>query len=236
LKQKYNILPHSLSISSLFKTSNINEVKLKLGQGTSFSIVGKQDQTQHMIIGGFDYHHKQASIHLKGKLPLSDSDKPYKLIGSGVFAMNGISGGGSFTITKGIGLNKWGVKFDYIHDTINTTFYLDYKLKDEDSELKWGVGTKQKINKNFSQAMDFTMNKNIPRIRMGYKYKVDETCAFKARSMIEEEKIKIGLALRQKVNDVLTISLSTDLNTKRLLGGHGDEDNHRFRLGFSFFH
>jgi len=232
------IIPYSMNLSFKFRTSNKYNIKLKkkdlLLPGFTLYLTGKQDPYQHAVEGGVDYKHKFGSINLLLKYPFNDSEKSFKVLGSGVFVNGGLSAGGKFMFSEEMGVNRWGVKVDYKKDQrVNASFYMDYKLKDEESEIKWGVGVRNKIRDNLEGAVDFSVIKNVPRIRIGYQYDVDKTCSCKVRTIIGDE-VKIGLALQQKVTSFMSLSMSSDFNTKRILGAN-DGDNHRFSLGFCFF-
>jgi len=101
--------------------------------------------------------------------------------------------------------------------------------------LKLDLDFFHQLREGLKGAVDFKIESEInSTLRFGCNYKVDSNSSLKARLLLRrQEEMRLGLVYNQKLSTYSCLSLSADLNTRKLISNDASND-HRFWLSLKF--
>jgi len=90
--------------------------------------------------------------------------------------------------------------------------------QDKDPIMEVGFGFSQKLNDSLKGAVDFKVDddKNTS-LRFGTDYKIDNKYNLKSRlQLLKQDELRVGFILTSVLSSYSKLSLSADLNTKKI--------------------
>eukprot|EP01121_Diplochlamys_sp_Union-15-3_P014792 TRINITY_DN476_c0_g1_i3.p1 TRINITY_DN476_c0_g1~~TRINITY_DN476_c0_g1_i3.p1 ORF type:complete len:317 (+),score=83.30 TRINITY_DN476_c0_g1_i3:89-1039(+) len=158
---------------------------------------------------------------------------------NGVLAYEGFRVGGYFETKlphneEAREVVKYGVALDYSSSDFSITGYSQSEKDSEDKEKAiLGVGYYYKVNDDLEVASDVFSDVNQQdeypvKIHFGGAYRLDKYSTLRGKLDVAEG--KLSLSYQQKLTDLASVTLGTELITNNLISGGG----HKFGIGLNF--
>jgi len=251
LEPEFKFSDYNVVLKGKFVSSNKYETTLTfndhLVKGASVFVTGKcelGDKPKQSIDLGVDYLNKEyAAVNVKVTSPVPHFDtNDIDLYMAGVAYRQGVSVGGEVQVKPARkDVSKWTTYLQYDDSTRSGALFGKYeKNKKGVVSKKYGLGYYQKVNDKVDAALEVSTdasNINQPTVKVGGVFKCDANSTCKTRLTADSTKLRVALALKQKLSNSAKLTLGTDLNVHRLLNREGKDVGlgHLFGVTLSFF-
>jgi len=250
LEPEFKFSDYNAVLKGKFVSSNKYESTLTLNdhlvKGASVFVTGKcelGDKPKHSIDLGVDYLNKEyAAVNVKVTSPVPHFDtNDIDLYLAGVAHQQGVSLGGEVQVKPARKeVSKWTTYLQYDDSTRSGALFGKYeKNRKGVVSKKYGLGYYQKVNDKVDAALEVSAdasNIDKPTVKLGGIFKCDSNSTCKTRLTADSTKLRVALALKQKLSNSAKLTIGTDLNVHRLLNTEKDVGlGHLFGVPLSFF-
>jgi len=205
--------------------------------GTKVSITNLFSRGVGVLKGSTAFKNKTFNTKLGIAYPL---DKPPKAAGEVVFNYpSPIHFGvyGEYDTAKH--LFNWSAAITYVTAVYQGhLFFKNRRHSSNEEDILFGVGWLQELSSNWKFAVNFVVSNNReaaePTCVIASEGKIDVDTTLKGKIAVKAAKkttdCRVGLALKQKINSHLTVTIGSDLNARALLNQGLEGEGHS--LGF----
>jgi len=229
---QYNWKEHGVNLKFLAKTAEKGTFSLetsvedKVVEGAKATLLAEAKGEERSVKASLDYKHKHAYINLSVLYPFN---KLPTLNGNAVAKYEGFFLGGDVTFSvEKEAITKHNYKLGY--ETAEGNWKLvGYFNAEKDNVV--GASLYHKVRDGIEVGADLSQKEprtENPNLKLVGQYRIDSHSTIKAR--LESEGARFGVALKQKLSDIVTLTLAADLNAANIGGNSG----HKFGFNLTF--
>jgi hypothetical protein len=232
LEPKYK--DKDITISGSFSTENEHSATVKYNiEGATVGISGSSKGDDVDVRGTFDYVDDKFTVGFGVSHPYAGGN-PIKGAASLTFAYEnlivGAAYGAEYCHENGLGDNDTSLALLLNGNGYSLGFYANKVSVKKEETAKIKLGYTQTVNQQTTAGAGFSVDtKGDVGIVLASHYLLDNQSSLRSRIHVHNQKdLNIGFVYKQRLNDIVEVSLGADLDSTSLLAGTSGK--HKFQL------
>jgi len=220
-----------LTVSGNFSTKQKHSATVKYAhEGATVGVTGNSERENVDVKGTFDYVDARFTIGGGITYPYAGKN-PIVGVGSATFVYENLTVGGSYSTEydthKGLGDHECALALRHDGKDYNLGFVADKKVVKSEETVTLKGSYYQKVNEKTDAGVGFSVDTDSnANIILASLTKLDALSSLKARTKVGNTKdLNIAFVYEQRVNNLVNVSLGTDLCVSSLISGSAGHKN-----------